>query len=131
MIVLQRILWYNFVYFFLIYVFSPNDGVFCSFVIMERIPISRPLINFILWTIPRMNSQVVDLPRTWIQGWATLGSRVGNAKDQGSINLNSKLQTMNPCPSAWNLPFSQHKIRSFQLPYFFSPSGPSYVTLQR
>ena len=100
MIVLQRILWYNFVYFFLIYVFSPNDRVLRSFVIMERIPISRPLINFILWSIPRMNSQVVGLPRTWVQGWATLGSRARNAKHHGSIDLNFKLQTKNPCPSA-------------------------------
>ena len=50
---------------------------------------------------------MVDLSRTWVQGWATLGSRVGNAKDHGSIN--SKLQTMNPCPSAWNLPFPSTK----------------------
>ena len=87
-------------YFFLIYVFSPNDRVLCSFVIMERISISRSLINLILWTIPRMNSQVVGLSRTWVQGWATLDSRVRNAKHHGSIDLNLKLQTENPCPSA-------------------------------
>ena len=124
MIVLQRVLWYNFVYFVLIYVFSPNERVLRSFVIMERIPTSSPLINFILCAIPRMNSQVVGLPRTWVQGWATLGSRVGNAKDQGSINSKFLVQCMESA-------FSQHKIRNFQLPYFFSPSGPSYDTLQR
>ena len=37
--VLQRISWYNFVYFCLIYVFPPSDRVLWSFVIMERIPI--------------------------------------------------------------------------------------------
>ena len=50
--VLQRISWYNFVYFSLIYVLPPNDRVLCSFVITERIPTSRPLINLTLWSIP-------------------------------------------------------------------------------
>ena len=50
--VLQRISWYNFVYFSLIYVLPPNDRLLCSFVITERIPTSRPLINLTLWFIP-------------------------------------------------------------------------------
>ena len=48
--VLQRISWYNFVYFSLIYLLPPNDGVLCSFVITEQIPTSRPLINLTLWS---------------------------------------------------------------------------------
>ena len=44
--VLQRISWYNFVYFSLIYVFPPSERVLWSFVIMERIPISRPFDKF-------------------------------------------------------------------------------------
>ena len=48
--VLQRISWHNFVYFSLIYVLPPNDRVLCSFVITERIPTSRPLVNLTLWS---------------------------------------------------------------------------------
>ena len=51
--VLQRISCYNFVYFSLVYVLPPNDRVLCSFVIMEGIPTSKPLINLTLWCLER------------------------------------------------------------------------------
>ena len=44
--VLQRISWNNFVYVSLVYIFAPIDRVLCSFVIKERIFISRSLTNF-------------------------------------------------------------------------------------
>ena len=44
--VLQRISWSNFVYVSLVYIFAPIDRVLCSFVIKERIFISRSLTNF-------------------------------------------------------------------------------------
>ena len=48
--VLQRISWNNFVYLFLVYIFTPIDWILCSFMVKERISIYRLFTNFAQWS---------------------------------------------------------------------------------
>ncbi len=66
--VLQRISWNNFVYVSFVYIFAPIDRVLCSFVIKERISISRSLTNFTQRSIKRIYLIRPPTPRyssTW------------------------------------------------------------------